>query len=488
MKKFLVVLMLLIVASAYSVGGSMYMRYNGSVVATEWGLLDDLRVGRRGTGFDLNFDSFTLSYKLRSEVDIAGWQMNGALDSVNRVFGNSVAYPSAGSSGLKVTSPGYVQLSGLKVGPANMAVGLAWWHYDYSASQKVEPTSGTATESKASAGANVFGLDFAFDLPIGDSMRLHIDPWDKLNLYVGFGDGDVKDGALGTTNKGNGSYFKAVVPVHFNMSFDIVSIEIFPKITFYTKSDKVEANNTIVGTNVGGSGVYGADTNDISSSGLTFGTMVRVDVAINELLGAFAHIGFVYDSSATYNNSTANGTNTNGGTYTEMPIFAGLTVKPAGPVLLTLGVGYLVELGETQLAPSTTTNQPAGGLIGEYGYFDEHGYKNPFLRFAGSAKFASDWEVGMSTILYWNQKGIATAGGSGNYYSGGVATSATGKTTTYESELFHFNYFNNWDSGGAAFGANYLQFSKDNVTIKGVLGTSADLVGIFSFVDVSFAF
>lgn len=464
MKKFLVVLMLLIVASAYSVGGSMYMRYNanGSVTATAWGLLDDLRVGGRGTGFDLNFDAFTLSYKLRSAVNLGEWQMDGALNDVNKVFGTNA---------LTVTSPGYVQLSGLRVGPANMAVGLAWWHYDYSYSQKVEPTSGTATESKKSAGANIFGLDFAFDLPIGDSMRLHIDPWDKLNLYVGFGDADVKDGT--TTNNGSSSYFKILLPVHFNMNFDVVGVEIFPKITFINKSGKYALS--------------GGETNDNNSSSLTFGIMGRVDVAINELLGAFAHVGFVYSDDFGIVNSTSS-TNTNSLTYMEMPIFAGLTVKPAGPVLLTLGVGYLVEISETSKVPSTTTNQPAGGLIGEYGYFDEHGYKNPFLRFAGSAKFASDWEVGMSTILYWNQAGIATAGGSGNYYSGGVATSAAGKTTSYGSELFHFNYFNNWDSGGAAFGANYLQFSKDNVTIKGVLGNGGGLAGLFSFIDVSFAF
>lgn len=480
MKKFLVVLMLLIVASAYSVGGSLYMRYNadGSVTATEWGFLDDLRVGRRGTGFDLNFDSFTLSYKLRSPVNLGEWQFNQQLpicDSTGYKFMNGVnkamgvdAYAGA----LTLTSPGYVQLSGLRAGPANMAVGLAWWHYDYSYSQKVEPTSGTATESKKTAGANIIGLDFALDLPIGDSMRLHIDPWDKLNLYVGFGDADVKDGA--DTNNGSAFYFKVVAPIHFNINIETLGIEIFPKISFASDSGKYQL-------------LSGGETNDYSGSELVFGLMLRADMAINELLGAFAHIGFVYDSATSINNSTL-GTNTNDLSYMEMPIFAGLTVKPAGPVLLTLGVGYLVEISETSKVPSTTTNQPAGGLIGEYGYFDEHGYKNPFLRFAGSAKFASDWEVGMSTILYWNQSAIATAGGSGNYYSGGVATSAAGKTTTYESQLFHFDYFNNWDSGGAGFGANYLQFSKDNVTFRGVLSGASGLAGLFGFIDVSFAF
>jgi len=98
----------------------------------------------------------------------------------------------------------------------------------------------------------------------------------------------------------------------------------------------------------------------------------------------------------------------------------------------------------------------------------------------------------MSTILYWNQQRIATGdawkGPFLNYYTGSVSTSSTGKTTSYASELFHFNYFNNWDSGGAGFGANYLQFSKDNVTIKGVLGDGGGLAGLFSFIDVSFAF
>ncbi len=467
MKKFSLVLLLLVVASlAYSVGGSLYMRYDstGSVVATEWGLLDDLRVGRRGTGFDLNFDAFTLSYKLRSSVDAGGWQMDGSLGDISSALGGTVT----------LTSPGYIQLSGLKLGPANASVGLAWWHYDYSFSSKSEPTSGTAVEAKASAGANIIGLDFAFDLPIGDSMRLHIDPWDKADFYIGFGDADVKNPSTPATNVASSFYFKTILPLHFNMNFDVVGVEIFPKITFVNKSGKYSLSS--------------GETNDNNSTSLTFGIMARVNVAINELLGAFAHVGFVYMDSFGIVNSTTSGTNTNGTTEMEAPIFAGITVKPAGPILLTLGVGYLAELGVTYKAPVATTNQPAGGLIGEYGYFDEHGYKNPFLRFAGSAKFASDWEIGMSTILYWNQSAIATQGGSGNYYSGAVVKGSTGTATFYSMELFHFDYFNHWDGGGNGFGANYIQFSKDNVTIRGNLGDGTGLFGAFGFIDVSFAF
>jgi len=383
MKKFLVVLMLLIVASAYSVGGSMYMRYNanGSVTATEWGLLDDLRVGRRGTGFDLNFDSFTLSYKLRSATGVAGAIVDliGSYEvSSGGGNANTIGTPTA-------SSPGYVQLSGLRVGPANMAIGGSWWHYDYTKTEKYEPTSGTGYDYKATAGYNVFAFDFAFDLPIGDTMRLHIDPWDKVNVSFAFGDADVKWAS--TTNKANASSFAILLPVHFNMNFDVVGIEIFPKISFSSSSSKqdVDPNNSAI------------SNKENNSSSLTAGLMVRVDAAINELLGAFAHVGIVYSDGidiTKQNNAGTEQTITNSGpTSMEAPIFAGLTVKPAGPVLLTLGVGYLVEISETSKVPFATTNQPSGGLIGEYGYFDEHGYKNPFLRFAGSAKFASDCKL-----------------------------------------------------------------------------------------------
>ncbi len=481
MKKFLVVLMLLAVASlSFSVGGSLYMRYNadGSVTATEWGLLDDLRVGRRGTGFDLNFDNFTLSYKLRSGVGCDGAIANAiggvVIDSVTMGANNAPANRNYIGTPT-MTSPGYVQLSGLKVGPANMSVGFALWHYDYSASKKVEPTSGTAVDASAKAGQNVLAFDFTFDLPIGDNMRFHIDPWDKVNLAFGFGDADVKWDS--NTNTASYNKFNLVLPLHFDMNFETVGIEIFPKVVLDNSSSKQALSS---GT-----------TNDTTSSSLTLGAMVRLNVLINELLGAFAHVGFVYGDSLTITNATS-GTNTNGQTFMEAPIFAGLTVKPAGPILLTLGVGYLVELGETPKGAQATTNQPAGGLIGEYGYFDQHGYKNPFLRFAGSAKFASDWEIGMSTILYWNTQRIATGeawkGAFLNYYYGGVATTSTAKTTSYYSEILHFDYFNSWDRGGAGFGANYLQFSKDNVTIRGVLSDASGLAGLFGFVDVSFAF
>lgn len=467
MKKFLVVLLLLVVASlAYSVGGSLYMRYNstGNVVATEWGLLDDLRVGRRGTGFDLNFDAFTLSYKLRSDVNLGEWQMNGALNDINKALGVD-AYAGA----ITLNTPGYVQFSGLKAGPANMSFGLAWWHYDRSAYTKVE-ASGSTVETSLSVGANIIGADFTFDWSISESMRLHIDPWDKVNVYIGLGDANVKTTVTNTASSG---YFKLILPVHFSMNFDTVGLEIFPKMTFISYGGKYALSS--------------GETNDNSFNQIIFGLMARLNVALAEGLGFYLHAGYVYDTANGIVNSTL-GTNTNNLTQMEAPIFIGLKVQPAGPITLNIGGGYLVELGDSSTVPSPTTNQPAGGLIGEYAYFDEHGYQNPFLRFAGSAKFASDWEIGMSTIVYWSQDGIATQGASGNYYSGGVTSTATSKTTSYDYQLLHFKYFNDWDGGGNGFGANYLQFSKDNVTIRGHITDGGGLWGLFGFVDVSFAF
>jgi hypothetical protein len=448
MKKFLVVLLLLVVASlAYSVGGSLYMRYypDGTVLANEgWApYLEDLRVGRRGTGFDLNFDAFTLSYKLRSPKALPD-----VLTAVYTV--QATQDPNAWlnvDTKDKATSPGYVQFTGLKLGGATLGIGGTWWHFDESYS---------SNNVSGNIGYNVFAFDVQLDVPMGDMLRFHIDPWDKLDIV--FGSGNAKNANIESSY----STYKFIIPLHLDINLEAASIELFPKF---------EAEGTTT-----------KDLNGVesTSSSMKAGLMVRVNIPVGDIYSIYVHPGFVWsDTSTKIGSADAIGT-----TSMEAPIFAGLSIKPAGAVTLNLGAGYLLVLSEVE-KPTDAKGQSVSGLIGEYGYFDEHGYKNPFLRFAGSAKFASDWELGMSTIV--NFQGQNNCGGNSDKYYGGV----TGTDADYAyAQILRFTYFNNWDDGGGGYGANYIQYSKDGVTIKGVFGgdTSKGIAGLFSYIECAFNF
>jgi len=450
MKKFLVVLLLLVVASlAYSVGGSLYMRYypDGTVLANEsWApYLEDLRVGRRGTGFDLNFDAFTLSYKLRSPKALPD-----VLTAVYTV--QATQDPKAwlnGDTKDKATSPGYVQLTGLKLGGATLGIGGTWWHFDESYSSKSPDVSGNI-------GYNVFAFDVQLDVPMGDMLRFHIDPWDKLDIV--FGSGNAKNASIESSY----STYKFIIPLHLDINLEAASIELFPK--FQVEGTATKDLNGVEST----------------SSSKTAGLMVRVNIPVGDIYSIYVHPGFVWsDSSSKTGSADETGT-----TSMVAPIFAGFSIKPAGAVTLNLGAGYLLVLSEVE-RPTDVKGQPVSGIISEYAYFDEHGYKNPFLRFAGSAKFASDWELGMSTIVNFNQGGQACGWPPGKGYYGGVTGSDADNSY---SQLIHFDYFNNWDSGGGGYGANYIQYSKDGVTIKGVLGDGGGLAGMFQYMEFSFNF
>ncbi len=492
MKKLLAVLLLLLVASlAYSVGGSLYMRYNsdGTVTATEWGLLDDLRVGRRGTGFDLNFDSFTLSYKLRGPASLVNsWDPAGMFKSVADTYGpllEKEADPTAPWNGKAVekrelSSPGYLQFSGLKLGPVDLAIGATWWVLDESAKSFVTNALGaTNADYNKSVAINLVGIDLALNIPIGDTMRIHVDPWDKIDIYFGLGGAVNNNETSGTTNTLNATYFKIILPLHFDINIEQFSLEIFPKVQFENKGETGESKVA---------GVTSTIKSDSSSFDL--GLMVRAGFLINEILSLYAHLGIVSYSSKSFATVEVGGvTTTNADTENkriELPLYGGLSVKPAGPIVLNLGIGYLLPVSRYDRSGASTNDlTPGGGFDGEYNFFDEHAYKNPFLRFAGSAKFASDWEIGMSTIVTLWSPGIQTAGYNGpGYYTSTV--DKFGKTES--SQFFHFDYFNDWDGGGNGFGANYLQFSKDNVTIRGHITGGTGLWGLFGFADVSFAF
>jgi hypothetical protein len=461
------------------VTGSVYARLdaNGSVHATEWGTLNDLtEAGRRGTGFDINFDNFGISYKLRSAL------------SLPTAMGN--AYGAASSGTAQATSPGYVQINGLKLGNASLAIGASFWHFDET--QKKFDTNGAVTNSDlvANIAYNQFAFNSYFSIPISDTIKLENYGWDQ--IQVDFGGGTATKNNTGVTNVGNSSMYRIFIPIYLAMTFDKLGLSIAPRLIVAGSSD-IDSSVTTTNTSLTGS--------------MYIGSMVRGSYSINDNWGFYADLGLFLNNSTAYGQVNA-ATNQNlTSSQIEVPIYVGFTFKPAGWATLNLGIGYIAILNSSAVdtgGGTTNTTVNGGGLANIYhtGNVAEHAYAKPFMSWGGSAKFAEDWTLGMNDVLLLNSP---SGFGTGGYY---VNTSTKGggkEVTTTSSQLVHFDNFWNFDGGG---GSAYIQYAKDAVSLKFVFGNNTisqtltgtgttpnptvnqtvAIAGLFGFVDMAVNF
>jgi hypothetical protein len=505
MKRILTVLALLTVCGmAFSVTGAIYVRYNAdnSITATEWGTIDDLRVGRRGSGFDINTDSFGVSYKIRSAQTLSASKFDGNGAVTNQ--GNAVA-DVVGT--VNVTSPGYIQLTGLKMGTVEADIGGAWWTSGLSSSAlstNAAPSGTTNNQYVQNYGYNYFAFNLDFKIPLTETITFTDYPWDKIQFDFGTGSAtkngistsaataattnyvqltptDWKTnitpaaaaGTTATTNAGTSTHIGLILPLHLDIGgIDPISIGLFPKMTY---TSDVNAINSISQTNV------------TTASDTHIGALVRLGYKIDAIWSLYAHVGIDNDSASSvtiFSTGTGAVTNSTVGNQLQAPLFIGVGFQPAGWVNLNVGLGYAAVLGSSTTAvtqtkiggtPTTNITTVGGGLQETYGFFDEHGYVNPFMKFSGSTKIGTDWEVGLSTIVSMN--GGAMSGG----YPAVNSTSSDGYNNNTSMVTFANNF--NWDNQQC-----YVKFSKDAFSVQGMLGGKNGLAGLFAFVDASISF
>ena len=536
MKKILVVLALLLACGmAFSVTGSVYLRLDqtGAIHDTEWGTLDDMSYGgRRGSGVDINFDNFGVTYKLRGPIALggtnaaapttfspysgvlatyAGLPSSGILSGEYIGTGIWEAYNSSiGVGKLQATSPGYLQFTGIKLGNAVLNLGLSWWHFDESQSSLATNSSG-ATNSQIAAGSgagyNHFAFNSYFVIPFSDTVKLQNLPWDQMQLDFGFGSATINGIAntpatsgttnwsvttnytspgnivtngyfLGagtaakptaTTNTGSSSVFRIYLPFYLDITMDKLSLELYPKFVFGSSAD---AWNSIGSTNI-------LNFGEAYASG-----MIRLGYKINDNWAFYGDIGLVmWNRNTTLILTTA--TNTEANNILEAPIRIGFTYTPAPWFTLNLGFGYIAELATSDtLITGSSTNilNYGGGLAGQYNVQDEqdHAYNHPFINFGSTSKFAEDWSISVTEVVLFDAGGGAF--GNIGYYNN-VTSPQSGFTSI--GQVFHFDNVWNFDGGGALC---YIQYSKDNVTFKGTIGNGAGLLGLFSQMDISLNF
>jgi hypothetical protein len=459
---------------AFSVTGALYVKYGGSaasggtgtdgsqLVMTEWSgtagaSIDDLRVGRRGSGFDINTDTFGVSYKLR-DGNTAGSGFAAGLFNTVGTF--------------RATTPGYIQITGIKLGTVSADIGGAWWTAGLNTTQ-VDTNLGVGSTNINLAqnyGFNQFAFNLDFNVPVTEKISFQAYPWDKIQFM--FNTGSATKSLSGTniaTNAGTTGLVDLMLPLHLDIGMDPISIGIFPK--FHYKN-VVDTWNTL------------AATNSQNSSQVEVGAMVRLGYKIDNVWGAYAHVG-LYNDSESLVGITGTVTNTTTTGKLQAPIYVGLSFAPAGWMHMNLGIGYSAHLSDSTLTTSATgssvttnvNSSTGGGFQNIYSFFDEHGYVIPFMQFNGSAKFATDWELGLNTLVLMNGNNGTGEGGSPAVSS----TSATGNTQN--TGMFSWTPLFNWDNGNA-----YIKYTKDAVSFTGKLGNGGQLAGLFAWIDMSISY
>ncbi len=516
MKRILVVLLFVAVASlGFSVSGQVYTRLEagntggggetpasggGFYLAEPWAAgsqtpLADLRVGRQGTGVDLNFDTFTLTYKLRETLSgVQGLDklaLGGALPSMT------------------ATSPGYLQLNGLKAGVLDWSIGISWWNASVSSSDNsttiftnslVQSTNGSTVSGAGSY--NLVAFDLTYSIAAGDNLRFHADPWNKVTFCFYSGAEDSMNSAGGTNNGTAGGLstnnynsavngWGAIVPLNIDMAFGPFSLTI-------------EAKWIADGQNYWQNGLIG------SYNDSQLGAVAKMNLVAGELFGVYVDVGIVYLSGGSSLNDGDHGT-TNTSSYSGalVPTIFGITLTPAPVWTINLGYGYMFSLGYT----STTLNTTAGatnlnqttsyGSVPEteYDWYEIHGYHHPFVSLSADTKFAGDWSAGLRFIVYLNS--IAGTGDDGPYLQGWDAFNqqnsttstynANGSTIAYMTSYnwLSFNNIGDWDGLGGS--SCYIGYSKDNFSVKcwtafGNGGGPGGLLGLFGAIDVGIKF
>jgi len=488
MKRILVVLLLLAVASlGFSVSGKVYGRYLANVndgnLSSAVGWYDsepwvkytltplaDLRVGRQGTGVSVNFDSFTLDYKLRRPINTAenwsgNWGLNFLKDYYNAITGFA--------DDLKATSPGYINVSGLKLGPVDLSIGGSWWTLQRSYSE-MEEIGGTKTlDFNASVGYNMFAFDLTYSIQAGDA-RIYAAPWNKVSVAFFGGEATGKEAVSDTDfGKGSVSGYGAIIPLVIDYSMESLSVTLHCKAFLGGESTKVEL----------------AGASDTISSGSTeLGAVLKVSYVINELFGVFGVVGYVMSSASQTEDISGTKVADVSDNYSMIPLMGGLTITPSPALTFNLGTGYAVITGkEKDNILGLELEVDRSRFQTQWDNYEVHGYFKPLIKFAADTKFAGDWGAGLTYIVYLNDT-VGTGHNGGNTdQSETIKYSDYYKSVVKQSDWLNFNNIPDWDALGGS--CAYISYSKDNYETKAWFGANAaspanNLAGMFAAIDI----
>lgn len=483
MKRILLVLALLMVgcALAFSVTGSVYTRLlannvgSGSVsgyyMNEPWAnTIQDVRVGRQGTGVTMNFDAFSFTYKLRGAIPET-WTGGDGFGVIRGNF-STLATTAANRT---ATSPGYFRIDGLKLGTVDLGVGAAWW--TWMESQDIFQTNALgATNSliKGSASYNNIALDLTYSIQVGDNLHIWAAPWNKTYFAFYTGSDNVND--MTTTNNATLSGYNAIISCNIDYSMEALSLTVEAKAVLSGQSSTTVASLV---------------TNTSTASSMEIGAVAKVGYTVSEILGVFADVGLVVygGSSLSYSGATTNANSVTSGM--QIPLMGGVSLTPAPVLTFNIGLGYALMLNNQVVDNTGATNTTVtdSRFQSSWDTYEMHGYHKPLVKFGADTKFAGDFSAGLRFIIMLNN-----ANGTGD--NGGMIDQASHDKWGYSKVGNWLNFVNipDWDGNGGS--SAYLGYDKDNFSTKLWVngnggnggGGASGLLGMFGCVDVTIKF
>lgn len=505
MKRILVVLALLIVCGmAYSVSGKVYGRllanvngpstndgptdFNGdgtmgfydSEPWTHWKTtpLGDLRVGRQGTGVTANFEGFGLDYKLRKpiKVDLARklalgwdpgfWGLSDLVGHYNAITGEAVS---------TATSPGYLQVNGIKAGPIDLSIGGAWWTLNRTVS-KVQTNANVTNDFNI--GYNMGAFDLTYSINLG-SISIKAAPWNKVNFAIWSGSDSTK--TVAATNSASVNGWGLVLPWEIDATFEQLSVGLHGKLITDSKNKKI----------------FAATTNEAQVSTLEVGTVLKLDYTVNEMFNVYADAGIILFKKTTFEttiNGTVTTTNANkvDDEGMEAPVIGGITVKVSPAWTINLGIGYAFEIDRKSydlLANPTNYSSTDSHFQNMWDNYTIHFYHKPLIKIGTDTKFG-DFGAGLKLVVALNSGGMGS-----DATSDSAKHNSVGVMKDNVSDWLNFRNFASWDAFGGS--QAYLSYAKDDFEIKGIFGAgdgagslvgqknaSGLLAGLFGAIDI----
>jgi len=455
MKRILTVLVLLAVCGmAYSVTGKVYTR------------MDTGGVSLNDTGTDMNFDGFTFTYKLSALM------ANNLVGISKGYFApiNYLEYVYDGLTSLTASSPGYFQISGIKLSDAlTVAIDAKWYTLGISTTSGISNL--TAKDTVASIGYNELTIQPKVVYVVNDTTTVTMDWSDKPIPLAFYSGASSKTTTAGVTNNGSMTGSQFTIPLKLNTKVGDLAIEAYPYLTIANES------YSLIG--VGGASPVGTNTGSYSAT--AFGGYVQGTYPLNDTMKVQGKLALDSASSALHIASLT-ATNDTNSVSMDLGVFGELIWAVAPQTTVNLGLGFKAPLGDTVKGTDLTkTNVVTTTAYGLQAY-------DAVIDFGGSTKFAQNWTLGI------NGQMVYTPNQSANNEIKSGSTLGTNTSTTDEAIKFNNVIANgvgtsavNWDLGDGAKSI-FIQYDIDTVSIRFAIDKAGQGVFNAARLDLSYTY
>lgn len=479
-KTLFAILLLSCFVFGYAITGSVYTRFDSG----GWAQPNEyLRYDKPGTGFDLDFNGWGITYRMRK--DISGGSSVGDnifsdsdnIEMVKSLGGLNVFYQNAMGTtwDLKATSLGYLRFRNLKLGPVTFDSGIGL-HALIKEGQDFQSNT-TGIQKDVRMNASFYKIYWDLDLNWqADEWKFYLHPADRSYVDVFFGSATAVMNTINYAASLSGYDINVKMNLEYTPSKSPLAVTLTPRTRLrYFIDDSMLAD---------GSG----STNKVMQR-IEIGGILRFNWKFDEVNSVYLAAGYV-NTADPLNRTLGVGVTNWNSTHSknEVPLFAYYILQPVPQVKLALGVGYDLVLNDTSFG---TTDWPTGTnyITAKYSgyltlgndFLGENWYGGQtFLRFAMVGKVVDGLEIGLNNVVtfyndnFWGQ-------GNGGTTSETINTNGT-YTLKNDRDWLKFIGSGMWDVNC------FVRYSNERVEILGIIGNASGLLALFGELDIKLKF